>query len=468
MKQIRCIFNIALILLIPSLSTGQTTGQNLVPNSSFENTLLPLVCTVYSRDNFNNTMADWKSPSDGSPDILSMLVSGPHCFSQAYPNTFYLAPGQQKPRTGNTMAGITTYSPTADYREYLQVKLTSPLVPGMKYKLSLYVSIGDYSEFASELLGIYFSTTSIYQATEWTLPYTPQVEFRHIPDADQVWTELSTSFIATDPSEYIVIGNFKDNASTPVTNRPFTINTYCYFFIDDVSLSISDPEITGDTIICAGETTNLTGNYASDYKWTLASDPATIISTRATLAVSPVADTDYLLYTPVDTLTCSVKVFYPQPFSLGNDTMICKNGSIQLDPSLTGVNYLWQDGSRQSSYNITKAGEYWLKASNEACATYDTINVNWCPCTTDISMPNLITANSDNFNEKFYPITIDKDCYDFIKLTIYNRWGEKILETSDMEWQPVHAESGVYFWNVRGAELNGKEIDIKGFLHIVQ
>ena len=58
----------------------------------------------------------------------------------------------------------------------------------------------------------------------------------------------------------------------------------------------------------------------------------------------------------------------------------------------------------------------------------DTINIESILCDCDIYVPNSFTPNHDNLNDKFQPYS---NC-EFIdyNLMIFNRWGEKIYETT--------------------------------------
>jgi hypothetical protein len=94
-------------------------------------------------------------------------------------NQYQLHVGSQLPRTGNRFAGVITYNGATDYpnyREYIQVGLKEPLVPGEYYCAEMYVSLAEYLKFASNNLGMYFSDNIIsdYLNSE-TLPVTPQI-----------------------------------------------------------------------------------------------------------------------------------------------------------------------------------------------------------------------------------------------------------------------------------------------------
>ena len=65
----------------------------------------------------------------------------------------------------------------------------------------------------------------------------------------------------------------------------------------------------------------------------------------------------------------------------------------------------------------------------------------------NLYIPNVFTPNGDKNNDVF-EITIDnKIVSENGELTIYNRWGNKILYTNkEMRWNGVSNPSGVYYY----------------------
>ncbi len=68
------------------------------------------------------------------------------------------------------------------------------------------------------------------------------------------------------------------------------------------------------------------------------------------------------------------------------------------------------------------------------------------------NMPNVFTPNNDGINDYFslnttYPAT----CIDDFSMTIYNRWGEKVYETTDFgfKWTGEALPTGVYFYVIK-------------------
>lgn len=82
-------------------------------------------------------------------------------------------------------------------------------------------------------------------------------------------------------------------------------------------------------------------------------------------------------------------------------------------------------------------------------------------------MPNVITPNSDNFNERFVPMNYYR--VDVARLSVYNRWGQMIFETEDVTkgWDCGDTPPGVYYWALKYLGSNGKEYFQKGFVQVL-
>lgn len=208
---------------------SSTRAQNLVPNSGFETfTNCP---TTQDQLNF---APPWSKPTGGSPDYYNACAgSGP--FIGVPVNGL----GNQAPHTGNGYAGF-ILRPVNNYREYIEVPLTSPLVAGVVYDVSFYVSLSDASQWGIDRIGAYLSIGSVGPVTGApTLPYTPQVEDppgNFITDKVN-WTLISGSYTALGGEDHLVLGNFHDNTNTiPVTSLGGFYQG-SYYYVDDVSVS---------------------------------------------------------------------------------------------------------------------------------------------------------------------------------------------------------------------------------------
>jgi len=144
--------------------------------------------------------------------------------------------------------------------------------------------------------------------------------------------------------------------------------------------------------------------------------------------------------------------------SLGMDTIICINSSIVLSPGSGFTSYLWQDQSTSESLEIFEPGTFWVMVQQRTCYVWDTIVIDNCP--PKLNLPNVFTPNGDGYNEYFVPE--EQNILDF-KMKIYNRWGMRIYETTDLQkgWDGTYmnqpAAEGVYFYVVEYREWEGTQ-----------
>ncbi|MCS6982436.1 MAG: gliding motility-associated C-terminal domain-containing protein, partial [Flavobacteriales bacterium] len=85
-------------------------------------------------------------------------------------------------------------------------------------------------------------------------------------------------------------------------------------------------------------------------------------------------------------------------------------------------------------------------------------------------LPNIVTADGDGLNDVLkFPANVEK-CYDFT-LTIHNRWGMKVYETSDITkpWNPGPSLSaGVYYWVLTYRASDGTTAQKNGTVTLVR
>ena len=80
-----------------------------------------------------------------------------------------------------------------------------------------------------------------------------------------------------------------------------------------------------------------------------------------------------------DTISHKITIStYPKVY-LGNDTSICQNTSIILDPHISGMSYNWSTSEYKQKINISTAGKYWVKINNKGCCNSDTILIKILP-----------------------------------------------------------------------------------------
>jgi hypothetical protein len=221
----------ALLLAFTAIAPRAAHAVNLVPNDSFESFTS---CPV----GFSN-MSDcvsWYAPTTGTSDYYNACVTGPN--TPSVPTNNF---GFQNARTGVAYAGFIPYSSAADYREYVETALASPLSASVTYTVKFYVSLADISNRSLDRIGAYLSVGPVGPVGNYApLPYTPQIESpANVFLNDTVnWMLISGTYTAAGGEDHIVIGNFHDDASTSFQVGPGNWAGGCNYFVDDVSVEV--------------------------------------------------------------------------------------------------------------------------------------------------------------------------------------------------------------------------------------
>ena len=352
------------------------SAQNLVPNPSFEEGTGGTCEYTQAEMQFDGLAQPWINPTYTTPDILHLKPSDRYC-PTAMPNGGGL--GRQLPRTGIRFAGIISQN---DYvwREYIEIALSSPLVPGQYYVASMYVSCAEEPNYASNNLGFYFSDSKVWnRKTEDVLPYKPQVYTTKVIRDTANWVQVCGAFKATSAATYLVIGNFFSEAETTKIKRAGQLYSdwsmfMSYYFIDDVSVeqvsSLTQPlPVDPVSAICLQESTQVSasGNYES-IVWTTLSDTTHVLNNSNSFSVKPSQTTTYLGVAKLcgityrDTITVKVN---PLPkVNLGSDTVTCAGTQVTVHAGGGEASYAWQDSTHDESITVTKPGKYSVKVKN--------------------------------------------------------------------------------------------------------
>jgi outer membrane protein OmpA-like peptidoglycan-associated protein len=212
-----------LILLIGIVTSPFSIGQNLIPNAGFE--------YLYRCPNKANQITKaigWNNPTEGAPDYYNT------CNQKSYsvPNNRY---GEKPSYQGNAYVAILgrKYS-----REYIQIRLESPLIKGQKYYSSVHISASEAYQYVSSDIGMLFTKEKITRSDYLRFKnYQPQIE--NDPDSiftDYEWHEVKGSFIAKGGEQYLTIGSFRDTVSNvKMVDDNFHREFSWYNFIDNAS-----------------------------------------------------------------------------------------------------------------------------------------------------------------------------------------------------------------------------------------
>lgn len=230
-KQLRYAF---LLTFLTAGSTG-LQAQNLVPNPGFESFRL---CPS-ELGNFHEDVGSWTCPTDGSTDFFhrcSQKMGAPENFN-----------GAESTFEGDGYAGFYAYAP-GNYREYLQVRLTSPLKAGVTYSLSFNVSLAERSDFAIREFGVLFSNRELSVPIKQNLSKKywyayPENEYHYLEirqpgyfNETDGWVRVETQFEARGTEQYLILGNFRENRKTLKKSTGRSSNKGAYYYVDMVEL----------------------------------------------------------------------------------------------------------------------------------------------------------------------------------------------------------------------------------------
>ena len=231
-----------LYLLLCTINVLAQNDDNLVINGDFE--LLDadsLIHNYLKPSEFNTQMQDWRTPSNGSTDVLNDVFS--------YKNI------SLQPQNGKYAIGMVVnafYSEKEKkmlrYYEYAQSKLKTPLKPNKKYLVKFDICGKDLPMDTSQYFGINLNVKKISNYGTSVMTMTPQVKMRTALDGK--WQTVREIITPQEAYEYITIGYFDglthlkqfkyavDNVIiVEVTNSENAIAAYLDFMGESVTLS---------------------------------------------------------------------------------------------------------------------------------------------------------------------------------------------------------------------------------------
>jgi gliding motility-associated-like protein len=246
-------------------------------------------------------------------------------------------------------------------------------------------------------------------------------------------------------------------------------------------------QITGDSIICKGDTILLTGTSSvplSTFEWLPMGD------TTSQVWVHPTVNQLYQLVANrngclSDTAEFSVRVDSLPSLILPDSLSICVGESVNVVAANSvppGTLFDWQPGSLTGSQNTlspTSSTQYTVYAYNETCTSDVKILeievLQSCDC--KLAVPNIFTPNGDQVNDEFSVLNVQNCEIAQFDLALMNRWGavvwksSNILEKWDGKCMMGNCSDGTYFWVLNYSFLPGgigspKAVSEKGTLTI--
>ncbi len=212
-------------------------NENIVPNPSFEKYASTPIGWFYKGQHFTDVMKYWSSATGSSPDVFGTNIRVPaHWAAKGF--------GQQNPRTGESMVGVTLYGceeGKPHCREYIQIQLREPLVIGQNYSVELFTSHLPRSIQVNNL-GMFFSKKKYEEILDIPIEESPQFFSKNILKADHgQWVKMNGEFQAETDAAFLIIGNFfPDSLTTTEIASPNSLK-YGYYYIDDILVKKEPP-----------------------------------------------------------------------------------------------------------------------------------------------------------------------------------------------------------------------------------
>ena len=368
-----------LLLLITCCFSLSINAQNLVPNSSFEQVL----SQPTSQDQLQTLAVPWLK-LNATPDIYragqTSLPITP-CDQVDVPNN---AGGYAPERTGQKGYAGLQFDLNSNYREYISAPLAIPLQKDTLYRVWFYVLRADSSRYACNKIGALFTNNFPIQTGTSPINFPTVIETKTVISDTANWTIITGIYKASGGENYVTIGLFYTDAEPTLQKTDFGArNTGCssfdnsaYYYIDDVVVKpVSEiVRITGDTIICPGDSTTLTANTTVPFYWSAAITPTDTFSLAQTIKVSPTVPTKYFLNGLFVKDSVNITIVNPPVVFLGLDSLLCEGDTVELDATITdGIKYTWSTGDTTAAIYVSELGTYSVIVENLGCARTDTI-----------------------------------------------------------------------------------------------
>lgn len=455
-------FNKIFIFLCLIFYSQAFSQKNLVLNPSFEEDNGKLRCYFYPKGNF--PMYNWTSGSEGSIDAFSTTLST-KCIMNPLNDSF----AGQKPRTGKNYVGYSSvFTESVDYREYVRGTLSEPLVVGSPYKIEFYVCLSDFSNTASNNIGLVFINNKDKTfANVDPIPLKPDVNYSGKPITEKdKWTLISFEFIAMKPNlDAFLIGNFFSTKDTNYQILSVSKPVETYLLLDDVTIYRDELVFDLPTQVCQGEIIDLPNISKTGFSGTWSSE------------FDSQNSKSYIFTQDKSNSKRQFKIDIEVTKGLDFDLITyCKNYEFYIEAkykeSLSSpiVNYDWtiNNAKINNKNTILKLADFQnlLKAQNTVEVTLT--DEKGCKLNKKINFSNKnlckiqkeLSPNGDGIND-----FLDLSSFGGVDLKIYNRFGNVVYENNDYssEWSGKLEDNtllpiGNYMYQIQtkmGEELSG-------------
>jgi gliding motility-associated-like protein len=245
------------------------------------------------------------------------------------------------------------------------------------------------------------------------------------------------------------------------------------------TLEIENPQFANaglDVEACLNDTITLTGSGGGTYNWSGISTTPNQASTDvvATSSISYTLTTDGLNGCAEDTDIVTITIDTSFVIDAGDDQSIMQGSTVTLMSSTFASTYQWLPlGYYTSTISVSPitTTTYTLIGTNaKGCIDTDYVRV-------EVAEPFILIANAfspdgDNLNDELIPIY--NGIEQLISYKIFNRWGEKVFESNDLnqgwngKYNGILQPLGTYVFSIEGRSYSGISVLKNGNVTLVK
>lgn len=163
--------------------------------------------------------------------------------------------------------------------------------------------------------------------------------------------------------------------------------------------------------------------------------------------------------------------------TVSNDTTIGFGESIRIN-AYGATSYLWDPDFNLTCADcddpiatVTETTTYCVTGNDGACSDTACVKITIEIDCGDVFVPTAFSPNYDSNNDL---VCVYGNCLSSFVLNIYNRWGEKVFETSDTSicwdgtWKGKELNSAVFVFRLQGQLISGEEVNLKGNISLIR
>jgi len=205
--------------------------------------------------------------------------------------------------------------------------------------------------------------------------------------------------------------------------------------------------VSPNKLICQGVSVILSATGGMNYTWL--SSNAQNAATGSIVVAAPTVNTTYTVI-GTDNNNCSslgtvnITVQSTPVITVSSNQTIAQGTATSLSATGVGTGILWLPSATLTCDNCLKpmasptvtTTYYFTVTSANGCQSKDSILITVIPkqtCGDDIFVPNAFSPNADNQNDYLYIKTKDDNCILSMSFEIFDRWGNKVFESTDIK-----------------------------------